>query len=104
MFSMRNYILVILLFCARAASAQDTAANFKKQCSLCHGADGHATVPMGKTMGAIDLTSVAVQKTPDPDLKIIITKGKGRMPAYGSALGPKGVDDMLKYVRGLAKK
>jgi cytochrome c6 len=101
---MRNHILVGLLFCACAASAQDAAANFKKQCALCHGPDGRATIPMSKTMGAVDLTSAAVQKTPDADLKVVIAKGKGKMPAYGNALGAKGVDDMLKYVRGLAKK
>jgi len=102
--AMRNHILVGLLFCACAVSAQDAAANFKKQCALCHGPDGRATVPMSKSMGAVDLASTAVQKSPDADLKAIITKGKGKMPAYGTALGPKGVDDMLNYVRGLAKK
>lgn len=101
---MHNRILVGLLLCAGAASAQDAAANFKKQCALCHGADGRATLPMSKTIGAVDLTSTAVQKAADADLKTVITKGKGKMPAYGTSLGSKGVEDMVKYVRALARK
>jgi cytochrome c6 len=104
MSAMRNQILLGLLFCACAASAQDAAANFKKQCALCHGPDGRATVPMSKTIGAVDLTSATVQKSPDADLKTVITNGKGKMPAYGTALGSKGVDDMVKYVRGFSGK
>jgi len=101
---MRKYLLFSLMLATSMAVAQDAVANFKKQCALCHGPDGRAAVPMGKNLGAVDLTSAAVQKTSDAELKNIISKGKGKMPAYGNSLGVKGVDELVKYVRGLGKK
>ena len=87
--------------------AQDTGdakAVFTMNCVLCHGADGHAQTPAGKAMQAADLTSPAVQNQSDSQVRAAIAKGKGKMPAYGPALGDKGLDAMVKYIRSLKSK
>jgi cytochrome c6 len=79
----------------------DTAAaeaTFKAKCAGCHGADGKGK----EVMKTRDLSSADVQKQSDADLTTIITKGKGKMPAYGS-LTPDQVKDMVGYIRSLKK-
>ena len=37
----------------------------------------------------------------DVQIRIALAKGNGKMPAYGPALGDKGLDAMVKYIRNL---
>jgi len=80
---------------ADVASAE---ATFKAKCAACHGADGKGK----EMMKTRDLGSADVQKQTDADLTTIITKGKGKMPAYGS-LTPDQVKDLVTYIRSLKK-
>ncbi|MGB8324744.1 MAG: cytochrome c [Candidatus Acidiferrum sp.] len=80
---------------ADVASAE---ATFKAKCAACHGADGKGK----EMMKTRDLGSPDVQKQTDADLTTIITKGKGKMPAYGT-LTPDQVKDLVTYVRSLKK-
>ena len=89
--------------CSSSAVAQDAAATFKAKCAMCHGADGKGS-PMGIKMGAHDFTSDDVQKQTDVQLAAIITKGKGKMPAYDGKLKDAEIKDLVAYIRGLAKK
>lgn len=73
-------------------------ATFKAKCAGCHGADGKGK----EMMKTRDLASADVQKQSDADLTTIITKGKGKMPAYGS-LSPDQVKDLVAYIRSLKK-
>jgi mono/diheme cytochrome c family protein len=98
---------VILLATSVFAFAQDrTDAKtvFAKNCVLCHGADGRSQTQAGKTLQAADLTAPGVQGQSDGQIRNALAKGKGKMPAYGPALGDKGLDAMLKYIRTLKAK
>ena len=87
-----------------SARAQDSATQFKRMCTLCHGADGKSETSMGKSLKSADLTSQAVQSQTDAQLYAVIAQGKGKMAAYEGILGKQGVESMVKYVRTLKKK
>jgi cytochrome c6 len=91
--------LGMLSLCTPSAAAQDAAATYKAKCAMCHGPDGK-----GGKMGTRDFASPEVQKESDADLTDIITKGKGKMPAYGGKLKDAEIKDLVTYVRGMAKK
>lgn len=80
------------------AAAQDAAATFKAKCAMCHGADGK-----GGKMGTRDFASPDVKAETDAQLTQIITKGKGKMPAYEGKLKDTEIKDLVTYVRSLAK-
>jgi cytochrome c6 len=82
----------------------DASKVFTTNCAICHGADGSGSTTTGKALHAKDLRSAEVQNRPDAELTEIITKGKGKMPAFGAKLKTEGVKEMVGYVRELAKK
>lgn len=86
-----------------SAVAADGAATFKAKCAMCHGADGTGNTQMGKAMGLKDLGSADVQKQSDADLTTIVTKGKGKMPAFGGKISDEDISAVVKYVRTLKK-
>jgi len=67
------------------------------------GADGTGNTQMGKSMGLKDLGSADVQKQSDADLTAVVSKGKGKMPAYGGKLSDEDISALVKYVRTLKK-
>jgi cytochrome c6 len=97
-------ILVTLLACSLIAicsspvMAQDAAATYKAKCAMCHGPEGK-----GGKMGTRDFASADVKAESDAQLTEIITKGKGKMPAYGEKLKENEIKDLVTYIRGLAK-
>jgi len=88
----------LLAVCASPAFADDAAATFKAKCAMCHGADGK-----GGKMGTRDFASPEVKAETDAQLVDIITKGKGKMPAYSGKLTDADIKSLVTYVRGLAK-
>jgi cytochrome c6 len=86
------------------ADAQDAAAKFKTNCVMCHAADGSGNTSAGKALGAKDLRSAEVQKKTDAELNLIISKGKGKMPAFGAKLKADEITAMIGYLRQIAKK
>ncbi|MGC1453290.1 MAG: cytochrome c [Candidatus Sulfotelmatobacter sp.] len=93
----------LIAVCSSSAVAQDAAATYKAKCAMCHGPDGKGSA-MGTKMGAHDFTSADVQKETDAQLTEIITKGKGKMPAYDGKLKDTEIKDLVAYIRSLAKK
>jgi cytochrome c6 len=89
----------VIAICSASAAAQDAAATYKAKCAVCHGADGK-----GGKMGTRDFASPDVQKETDAQLTEIITKGKGKMPAYDGKLKDAEIKDLVSYIRGLSKK
>jgi mono/diheme cytochrome c family protein len=83
--------------------AQDAASLYKAKCAMCHGPDGKGETPTGKAMKARDFASDDVQKQSDADLGDVISKGKGKMPAY-KTLTADQVKDLVGYIRGFGKK
>ena len=103
-FSAKLFRFAVPVFAsALLAQAPDGGAIYKKQCAMCHGPDGSGATSMGKTFKLRDLKSADVQGMTDAQLTDIITKGKGKMPAYGTKLGPDGVTAVVGYLRTMAK-
>ena len=96
--------LLALVLPASLLAQDDVAKIYKKNCVLCHAADGSGNSTSGKALGAKDLASSEVQKKSDEDLAGVITKGKGKMPAFGAKLKPEEIKQLVIYIRGLAKK
>ena len=74
------------------------AETYKAKCAMCHGADGK-----GGKMAPMDLGGADVQKNTDADLTTIITKGKGKMPAYESKLSADEIKGTVQFIRSLKK-
>mgnify|MGYP005817867743 CR=1 FL=1 len=92
-------MMVMTLPCA---AQTDSATQFKRMCTLCHGMDGKANTAMGRSLKAADLTSPAVQSQSDAQISEVVAHGKGKMAAYEGILGKEGVRSMVKYLRKLA--
>ena len=108
---MQKFFLLTLLgmLCClaapRAMQAQsDVGKIYKTNCVLCHSADGSGSSPTGKVMHAKDLRSDEVQKESDAALTEVITKGRGKMPAFGAKIKPDDVTKLVAYIRSLAGK
>lgn len=101
------FLLLIALLApltARAADASDGAGVFKAKCAMCHGADAAGNTVMGQKLGIKDLRSSEVQKQSDGELAQVITKGKNKMPAYEGKLAGEQVQNVVTYLRSVAKK
>jgi mono/diheme cytochrome c family protein len=96
-------VLCLLALAVAAQAETDPAKFFKANCTLCHSANGSGDSPTGKAMHAKDLRSDEVKKEPDAALSEIITKGKGKMPAFGAKLSADDVTKMVAYLRTLKK-
>lgn len=95
-------VVALALICSTYTFA-DGGADFKAKCAMCHGATGAGDTVMGKNMKIRDLGSADVQKQSDAELEGIITKGKGKMPAYDGKLTKDQIDGLVKYIRTLKK-
>ena|SRR5579864_720604 len=82
----------------------DAAKTFKTNCVLCHSANGSGDSTAGKALKAKDLRSDEVQKKSDAELTDFITKGVGKMPAFGAKFSPDVIKSLVAYIRELAKK
>jgi cytochrome c6 len=78
-------------------------ATFKKNCVMCHGADGTGKTKMGLKLGSADLTSNDIQSLSDEALAQTLRNGKGKMPAFDKTLTPEEITSVIQYVRTLRK-
>ncbi|HUM04949.1 MAG TPA: cytochrome c [Terriglobales bacterium] len=83
--------------------ADGGADTFKAKCAACHGATGAGDTTMGKNLKLRDMGSADVQKQSDEELTTIITKGKGKMPAYDGKLTKEQIGELVKFIRSLKK-
>ena len=100
-------LTAILLYVNPLASA-DTAAGkdlYGKKCASCHGVAGEGKDSVAKMLKVEfkPLDSKEVQARSDADLKKIVLEGTGKMKGVKD-LEAKGADDIVAYVRTLAKK
>lgn len=79
------------------------AALFQSHCQMCHGADGKGATPTGKAFHVVDLLGSAVVEMSDADLATIISKGKGKMPAFAGTLTTPEIENLVSYIRVLQK-
>jgi mono/diheme cytochrome c family protein len=96
--------LILALTAAGLRAQSDVDKSYKKNCVLCHSVDGSGSSPTGKSMKAKDLKSPEVQKMSDAELADFISQGKGKMPAFSKKLKPEEIQQLVAYVRALAKK
>jgi cytochrome c6 len=97
-------ILCCLVLPGVAEAQSDAAKTFQSKCVLCHAADGSGSSPTGKALHAKDLRSDEVQALSDAVLADTITKGKGKMPAFGARIQPPDIQKLVAYIRSLAAK
>lgn len=97
-------LLALVLFpCTLAGSQGNITAGkavFMDQCSVCHGADASGKTPVAKSLGAIipDYRSKQVQNLTDPDIRRVITEGKGSMPPVGN-LSAGDITNLIAFIR-----
>lgn len=85
--------------------AQGSGADtYKSKCAMCHGQDGMATTPAGKSMKVPAFTDPAVAKLSEAELIAVTKNGKGKMPAYAGKLTDAQIKDVVAHVRTLQKK
>jgi len=100
---MKRIALVLATFLALGFSlevrAEDAKALFVQKCAACHGPDGKGETPMGKKMGAKDLSGEA--KDSLPELTKDIEGGKPpKMPAFKDRLTPDQIQLLAKFIQG----
>jgi cytochrome c6 len=99
------FVCLIALALPGGVRAQsDVVKVYKTNCVLCHATDGSGNSTSGKALKAKDLASSEVQKKSDAELTEVITKGKGKMPAFGAKLKPDDIKQLVAYIRAMPKK
>ncbi len=90
------------MFAADAAAGKDL---YTKKCASCHGAAGEGKDSVAKLFKVElkPLTSKEVQAMSDADLKKVVLEGTGKMKPIKD-VDAKGADDIVAYLRTLAKK
>jgi cytochrome c6 len=103
-----RFVAASILSCTAMASVMqaqmDPAKIYKANCDLCHGPDGSGDTGPGKAFHAKDLRSDEVRNQSDAVLTEIITKGKGKMPAFGAKIKPPDIQKLVAYIRSLPVK
>ena len=96
-------LLVSSLAFQAAVPPADGAAIYKKNCMMCHGADGKG-FPALKTPNFTDPKWQA--STKDKEMREVIKNGKKgtAMVAFGGQLKDEEISAVMAYIRGLKKK
>jgi mono/diheme cytochrome c family protein len=74
------------------------AAVYAQMCTRCHGSDGRANTPKGRSLGAADLTSNDWLPNTARDIRIV-TRGKEDMPSFKAKLKPAEIEAVVSYIR-----
>jgi len=95
--------LLATMFVAPAFAQGPGADTYKAKCAMCHGADGLAATPMGKSMKIASFKDPSQVSASDAQLIASTTSGKGKMPAYTGKLTDAQIKDVVAYIRTLQK-
>ena len=86
------------VFSADSGDAKNGGKLYGRLCATCHGADGKGVAGMILPQ---NLSSGVWQQTrSDADIRLVLEKGKGQMPAFGY-LSMSDTRDVIRYVRTL---
>ena len=102
-------IFTLLLASAMSSWAADAKALWTDNCTPCHGANGNGDTPMGKALGAADLTSTKKQASfTDAQATAAIKdgvkqNGETKMRAFGGELNDDDIKALVAYIRTLKK-
>jgi len=103
-----SIVLLTVLLLVNPLLAADVAAGkdlYAKKCASCHGAAGEGKEAIAK-MFQVEMKPLSgkdVQAKSDADLKKIMLEGSGKMKPV-KEVDAKTADDILAYLRTLAKK
>ena len=109
---MRSAVAIVLMMTVvlwiTPLMAGDAAAGkdlFAKKCASCHGPNGEGKETVAKLFNVElkPLASKEVQAKTDADLKKVSIEGSGKMKPVKD-LDSKSADDIVAFVRSLAKK
>ena len=91
--------VVLAVASAAPARAEDAKALFAQKCAACHGPDGKGQTPMGKKLGAKDLSGEG--KEPLDELVKDIENGKPpKMAAYKGKLSDEQIKALASFIKG----
>jgi mono/diheme cytochrome c family protein len=96
-------ILPGALFAMSALAQQPGEATYKAKCAMCHGVDGTASTPVGRSMKLRSLKSPEDVKATDGVLFKDTKDGVGRMQGYAGKLTDAQIKDVVAYIRTLQK-
>lgn len=100
-------ILVGVLASTAVADA-DGKATYARHCASCHGPEGLGNAEKAKALKIdpllLDLGRPEAAVLGRDQLRTILLKGKGKMPAYEQKLKPGELDAVLDYAIELANK
>lgn len=102
-FKLASALLLAASLGTVALAQGDAAAIYKAKCMNCHGADGLASGPIGKSMKVPSFKDPAEIKASDARLFTSTKDGKNKMPAYSGKLTDDQIRDVVKYIRTLQK-
>ncbi len=91
----KMFAVAIIATMAMPLFAADGAANYKSKCAGCHGVDGAKTIP---ALGVKPLNTPAVKSMGAAGVTNVVTKGQGKMPAFGGKLSGEEISAVAKYV------
>ncbi|HZZ39883.1 MAG TPA: cytochrome c [Acidobacteriaceae bacterium] len=96
-------ILLGASFAMSAVAQQPGEATYKAKCAMCHGADGTASTPVGKSMKLRSLRSPEDVKATDDMLFKQTREGVGKMQGYAGKMTDAQIRDVVAYIRTLQK-
>jgi cytochrome c6 len=102
-FRITGMILLGASFAMPVLAQQPGEATYKAKCAMCHGADGTANTPMGKSMKLRSLKSPEDMKAADDVLFRQTKEGVGKMQGYAGRLTDAQIKDVVSYIRTLQK-
>jgi mono/diheme cytochrome c family protein len=104
--TMAGTIFLLGLSFLNAPVQADNAAEatYKAKCAMCHGPDGKGETATGKALKAGSFAAPDVVKMSDDDLATVITKGKNKMPSFEGKLKKEEIEQLVAFIRQLAKK
>ncbi len=92
-------VLLAVSLAVPARAADDAKGLFAQKCAACHGPDGKGQTPMGKKLGAKDLSGEA--KEPLDELVKDIADGKPpKMAAYKGKLSDEQIKALAAFIKG----
>jgi mono/diheme cytochrome c family protein len=88
-----------------AGNAKAGKMVYAQKCQMCHAPDGNGNPGMAAALHVkfIPLGSPEIQKMTDAQIKEVITKGKGKMPAV-QGITDADISNVIAYIRTFKKK
>jgi hypothetical protein len=103
----RQSLLLVAMLCAAAGCGRNERmdALYAQRCLGCHGPLGRGDGVVAASMPvALPDFRQTVQHKSTGQIRRIISKGRGMMPAFDPALRPSEISDMVQMVRFLSRE